>query len=155
MATTPAQAQGLDPTQQKAMQIMVKQAMSLLLKDETAKHIVAKAQSADPKHTVLEAVVPLLTQIYQMAQVAGAKVEMVTLLAAGIQVIAVMAKMLEAAGVITEQEVPAFCADVAKMAVDQHNLGVSKQAPTAPQGQQPQQSPGGGMMGAAPQLQGA
>lgn len=142
----PAQPQAMEPTQKKAMDLMVRQAMSFLLKDEAAQHIVKKAQAGDPKAAVVEAVTPLLTQIHQMASVAGANVEMVTVLAAGIQIVAALAKMLEAAGVLTEDQIPAFCADVAKIAVAQHNAKVGK----------PQAQPAGGMAGMqAPAPQGA
>lgn len=151
------QKQGLDPTQTKAKDLMVKQAMSLLLREDTAEHIVNKAKNGDPKAAVVDAVVPLLTQIHQMASVAGAKVEMVTVLVAGIEIVAVMAKMLEAAEVLTEEEIPNFCADAAKEAVERHNAQVvkgamrSRTAATPPQGEQL----AGGMMGAPVQPQGA
>lgn len=132
-------AQALDPVQQKAKDLMVRQAMSFLLKDEHAQHIIAKAKAGDPKAAVIEAMTPLLQNIHQMASVAGAKVEMVTVLVAGIEITAALAKMLEVAGVMTEQEIPAFCVDVAKEAVAQHNAKVQS-------GQQPPQ-PGGGMAG--------
>lgn len=141
--------QALAPDQKKAMDLMVRQAMTFLLQDEHANHIVAKAKATDPKTAVVEAVTPLLTQIHQMASVAGAKVEMVTVLAAGIQIIAYMAKMLEAADILTEDQIPAFSAEVAKIAVDQHNAKVQGGAPI---------KSGGGMTGmtgmAAPQPQG-
>ena len=72
--------------------------------------------------------------------------KMVTVLAAGIQIVAYMAKMREAADILTEEEIPAFCADVAKIAVAQHNAKV--------QGGGAPAQPGGGMTGmAAPQQQ--
>jgi len=46
---------------------------------------------------------------------------LLTVLAAGVQVIGVVGEMLVAAGVVPEQELPQFAAAVAKMAVDQHN----------------------------------
>lgn len=138
--------QAMAPDQKKAMDLMVRQAMTFLLEDEHANHIVAKAKAGDPKTAVVEAVTPLLQQIHQMASVAGAKVEMVTVLAAGIQIVAYMAKMLEAADILTEEQIPAFCADVAKIAVAQHNAKV--------QGGGAPAQPGGGMTGmAAPQQQ--
>ena len=155
------QPTALDPEQKKHFDLIVRQAMSFLLEDENAQHIVKKAETGDPKTAVVEAVAPLLTQIHQMASVAGAKVQMVTLLAAGIQIIAVLAKLLEAADILTEDQIPAFCADVAKLAVAQHNAKVGKpQAKpaggmtgmAAPQEQQPPQpAPQGGMMGQPPQ----
>jgi hypothetical protein len=137
------QPTALDPQQKQAFDLMVKQAMAFLLKDEHALHIVAKAKAGDPREAVVEAVAPLLRDQFQMASLAGAKVEMVTLLAAGIQIIAVLAKMLEAAGILTEQQIPSFAADVAKMAVEQHNQGVSapKQGGMAGPQEAPQEQP--------------
>lgn len=137
----------LDPEQEKARKLMVRQAMTFLLEDEHANHIVAKAKAGDPKTAVVEAVTPLLQQIYQMASVAGAKVEMTTILAAGIEIISVLAKMLEAADILTEEQIPAFCADVAKIAVAQHNA--KAQGGGAPV------KPGGGMTGMAAPQEGA
>lgn len=129
MATAPNQPNigtptSLDPTQKKAMELMVKQAMSFLLRDDNAQYIVTRAKAEEPQTAVVEAITPLLGDIYNMASLAGVKVEQVTLLAAGIQIIAVLAKMLEAAGVITEEEIPQFCADVARRAVDKQNAKV-------------------------------
>lgn len=130
----------LDPAQSKARDLMVKQAMRFLLDDQTAQHIVTKAQAGEPKAAVVDAVAPLLRNIYEVASASGAKIEMVTLLAAGIEIVAVLAKMLETTGVLTEDQIPAFCADVAKDAVAQHNAKVEGGA---------QPKPGGGMAGLA------
>ena len=140
---TQEQFKGIDPAQKKAMELMVRQGMSFLLQDDNANHIVMKAKAGDPKAAVLEAVTPLLEQIYQMASVAGAKVDMVTVLAAGIQIIAGLAKMLEAADILTEDQIPAFCADVAKEAVNKHNVKVYQAGQKKPPG----------MMGAKPPMQ--
>lgn len=147
----------LDGTQQKAMNLMVKQAMGLLLKDDTANMLVQKAKTTDPKTTIVDAITPLLRDIYNMASVAGAKIEHVTVLAAGIQIIAYLAKMFEAADILTEEEIPEFCADVARAAVDRQNAQVWNKVMgnQKPQGGQPPQPGMAGLPPPAPQPQGA
>ncbi len=145
------QPTALDPNQKKMFDLIIKQAMGFLLKDENAKAIVAKAQAGDPKQAVAEAVTPLLTGIYGAANGANAKLSTVTLLAAGIEIIGVLAKMLEAADILTEQEIPAFCADVAKMAVAAHNERVQQKGGSDAQQPAAPTTPPTGMVGAQPE----
>ncbi len=114
----------LNPQQVKQMQMIVKQSLEQLLDDQNAEFIVKKAKAGDPKAAVLEAVAPVIKAIYVTAEEAGAKVDMVVVLSAGIQVIAMMAKMLESQGILKEADIPAFSADVSKMAVAAHNAEI-------------------------------
>lgn len=136
MQPTPAPKPGqLTPQQVQQMQLIVKQALSHLLEGDNAKFLVTKAESGDPKAAVVEAVSPVLKTIYATAREAGAKVDMVVVLAAGIQIIAVLAKMLESQGLLTEDQIPAFCADVSKLAVAQHNAQAQSGMVGQPQGE--------------------
>lgn len=138
--------QQLSPQQLQQMQLVVKQCMQLLLQDQTAKAIVAKCQQGNAADVVGGMVADLLGRVHESARGAGANVDMVTMLVAGVQVIGTLAEMLWHAGVIqAEQQVPQFVAAACKSAVEQHNMGVQ-------QGAQGQQPPGAGpAQGNAPQ----
>lgn len=143
------QGQPLTAEQQQGYDLIVKQALGFLLDDNHARLLVQKAQSGDPRQVIADAVGPLLQQIYGAAKQAGANVDMVTLLAAGINVITVLAQMLSVAGIIQEADIPKFCKGVAEMAITQHNSTVQQQGQGG-QGAAPQ--PGFGMVaGAAPE----
>ncbi len=139
------QQQSLAPNQQKAMSIMLKQAMSFLTEEGTAEHILMKAEQGDPKGAVVDAVVPLLKQIYGASQAAGAQVEFPTLLATGLAIVLKLAELLADAGIIQKDQIPAFAAEASKVAIEQHNAsiqgggkpaptGMMSMAPGAPQG---------------------
>lgn len=125
--------QQLSPEQEKAMGIMLKQAMGVLTEESTVDLLLQKAQS-DPKAAILDAVVPLLKAIYGAAQQAGAQVEFTTLLATGLAIILKLAELLASEGIIEEQQIPTFSAEVAKIAVEQHNASVQKGGQSAPTG---------------------
>lgn len=159
MATAPPNKQPaapsgqLAPDQLQALERIVKQASTVLLDEDTAYYIVNKAKQGDPKAVVVEVVMPLLQKIYDTATEANAKVDMVTVVAAGIAIVALVANMLESEGVINEQDIPQFCAAVVKIAADKHNATMTErqaQAGGNPQAApQPQNAPapaGGGMM---------
>jgi hypothetical protein len=120
----PAAPSTLPPEQVKFMQMLVKQALGVLLEDDTARFLVDKAKNGDPKTALVETVVPLIKSIYEAAGEAGVKIDMVAVLGAGMQIITILAKMLESEGILTEEQIPAFAADVAKLASEQHNAGV-------------------------------
>lgn len=145
-AAAPQQAAGLDPNQQKAMQLMLRQGMAFLTESDHANAIVTNAEHGDPKQAVANAVVPLLQTLDHAARQAGVNISMVTTLAVGIQLIGVLAKMLESVKLLTEQQIPGFCADVAKMCVAKHNASVQggAQGPSAA-GPTPAPQPGGMM----------
>lgn len=128
--------QTLTPQQIQQMQLIVKQSLGVLLDSQNAAYLVKKAASTDPVSTVAQAVAPVLQTVYTSASEAGTKLDMVVVLAAGIQIIATMAKMLESQGLLEEAQIPQFCADVSKMAVSAHNANIPQ--PTgmmgAPQG---------------------
>ena len=125
----------LPPEQQKAFDMVVKQAMSFLIADDNAKTIIGKAQSGDPKQAVVDAMTPVLKAIWQAAQKSGADIEAPVFLAAGIRILTLLAEMLAAVGIISEQEIPQFAAQTAKLAVDQHNAAVQQNKPQEPQPQ--------------------
>jgi hypothetical protein len=127
----PNAQQGLSQQQIQQMQLVVKQALGELLQDDTADMLVKQAQQGNPQEIVARAIGPLLQAVYQSAADAGQNLDMVTVLAAGVQVIGVVGEMLVKAGVIPEQELPSFCAAVAKMAVDQHNAAQGGQGAPA------------------------
>ena len=142
------QQQGLNPQQQKAKDLIVRQAMTHIVGGDgaNAKAIMAKAEAGDPKEAVLDAVTPLLQAIYDSAQQAGAQVDMLTMLVAGIEVIGNLAEMMASAGLIPQDEksIATFAAEVAQKAVLEHNQRVQEgggQPSSAPQ-------PPGGMIGA-------
>lgn len=150
MQPTQQQTQGLDPQQQKAKDLVVRQAMTHIVGGDgsNADAIVTKAQSGDPQEAVLDAVAPLLQAIYDSAQKAGAQVDMLTMMVAGIEVIGNLAEMLASAKIIPgdEKSIASFAAEVAKKAVLEHNQrvqggGEQPAMPAAPQ-------PPGGMIGA-------
>lgn len=158
MATTPPQAPGgaqpqqaLNPQQIKQMQLVVKQCMQLLLQDQTADMIVAKAKQGQPAKVLADLVGPLLSRVAETAKEAGADVDMVTMMVAGVQVLGLLAEMLFQADVIaTEQEAAQVVAQASKIAVDQHNarakqLQAGGGAQPAPGGA-PQPPAGGGML---------
>lgn len=134
--------QQLSPQQLQQMQLVVKQCMRLLLQDQTADMIVAKAKQGQPAQVLAEIVGPLLTQVAQSAKGAGANMSMVTLMVAGVQVFGLLAEMLFQADVIpSEQEAAQVVAQASKIAVDQHNTRV--QSGGAGSGQPAQPAPGG------------
>lgn len=135
MATTQPSPQTLTPQQVKQMQMIVKQALGHLLDSESAAYLVKRAEATDPVTTTAQAVAPVLKTIYASASESGVKIDMVVVLAAGIQIIAMMGKMLESQGLMTEEQIPKFCADVAKIAVSAHNAEVPAPEPApAPAG---------------------
>lgn len=143
------QAGALDAQQQKQMQLMVKQALGILLQDDSAEMIVNSAKQGDPKATVVRVVSPIIQRIYESAGEAGAKLDMLVVLSAGLQVVAIVSTLLSKAGVIEEAQLPQFVADVAKAAAEEHNAGLQgggeQPAPAQPPaGGQP---PGGMMAG--------
>ena len=107
------------------------QALGQLLQGPSAQQLLQQARSGDPQQAVVDAVSPLLRQIYAAAQAAGARVDTVTLLAAGINVITIVAEMLARAGILQEADIPAFCAAVAQRAVQQHNAQAPQGAESA------------------------
>lgn len=138
----------LTPEQLKQMQLFAKQALGVLLDDQHAHMLVAKAKQGDPAQATAEVVTPLLKNIYEAASGAGAKVDMVVVLAAGMQVVAMVGKMLEAAGVLEEKDIPNFCAQVTKIATEQHNASVQGGgAPAAADGMPSAPGPGPGPTG--------
>lgn len=112
---------GITPQEKKVYDMVVKQALGFLLKDETAQHIIDKAQVGNPKTAVVEAVMPLLTSIYQSATSAGVDISQKIILAAGIEVLAILAQMMAVAGIIREEDVPSFARDAGYEAVNRHN----------------------------------
>lgn len=154
-ATEPATqaGQALDEAAMAKKDLIVKQALSHILKPETMDAIISKAQNGDPKQAVLDAVSPLLQSVYDTATESGAQVSMLVMLVAGIEVIGNVAEMLGAAGVIPSDEkaVAMFAAEVGKMAVEEHNqrVGGGGQQP-APGGAPQPAAPGGMMAGPAP-----
>lgn len=140
--------QGLSPEQQQQMQLVVKQCMQMVLDDQSADMIIAKCQQGNAPDVIASIVGPLLAKVHESAKGAGVNVDMVTMMVAGVQVIGTLAEMLWHADVIkSEQEVPAFIGQAAKLAVDKHNAMVPQGAGADPN-QQPQQTPpaGGGML---------
>ena len=123
-ATPKPSPQALTPQQVQQMQLIVKQALSHLLDSKNAAYLVKKAEASDPVATVAQAVAPVLKAIYASATESGIKVDMVVVLAAGIQIIAMMAKMLESQGLLKEAQIPQFCAEVSKIAVSAHNADI-------------------------------
>ena len=142
----------LDAQAMKQKDLVVRQALSHILKPETMDAIIAKAQNGDPKQAVLDAVSPLLQSVYDTASESGAQVSMLVMLVAGIEVIGNVAEMLGAAGVIPgdEKAVAMFAAEVGKMAVEEHNQRVQGGGQPAPGGAPQPAAPGGMMAGAAP-----
>ena len=145
--------QGAQPPQQlsqeqiQQMQLVVKQCMQMLLQDQAADMIVAKAKQGDPAQVLASIVAPLLSRIHESASAAGANVGMVTMMVAGVQVLSLLAEMLFQADVIpSEQEAAQVVAQASKIAVEQHNAQVQGQGGAPAQGQPPQPPAGGGMM---------
>lgn len=143
----PPQQQQLSPEQLQQMQLVVKQCMQLLLQDQNADTIIKKAQLMPPAEVLADIVGPLLSKVAESAQEAGARLDMITTLVAGVQVLGLLAEMLFQADVIaTEQEAAQVVAQASKIAVDQHNAR-AKQAGGAAGGQPaPGAQPPGGMM---------
>jgi hypothetical protein len=146
-AGAPTMPQQLNPDQLRKMQVMVKQAMGLLLQDDTAEHLVAKAKQGEPQQVVAEVVSGLLGQLYQAATEAGQEVDMVTMMVTGIQIIGTLAEMLAHEGVIPQEQLPQFVAAAGKIAVDQHNATVQGGAQQQPTGSGAAMA--GGMIGGA------
>ncbi len=141
---------GMTPEQMKQMQLVVKQCMQMLLQDQTADMIVAKAKEGQPAQVIADLVGPLLSKVSESAAASGVEVGMVTMMVAGVQVMGILAEMLFQADVIpSEQQLPQLVAEASKIAVQQHNAnaqqmqGQGKQP--APAGAAPPPA-GGGMM---------
>lgn len=122
----------LNPQQLRQMQLMVKQAMGLLLADDSADMIVNKAKQGDPKQVIVSIMLDLMPRLHEAALSGGVKVDMVTELVAGFQIIATLSEMLSAAGIVPEQQLPQFTADVAKATVDAHNQRAQQAQPAQP-----------------------
>lgn len=141
---TPQSTQGMDPQQLKSKDLVVRQAMTHIIggQGQNADAIITKAQAGDPKEAVLDAIAPLLQSIYDSAQKAGAQVDMLTMMVAGIEVIGNVAEMLASAKLIPgdEKSIATFAAEVAKAAVLEHNQrvqGGGEMPPAAPGAPQP------------------
>jgi hypothetical protein len=148
-----AMQQSMNPQQVKQMQLVVKQCMQLLLQDQTAAMIVAKAKQEPPAQVLASIVGPLLSRVAESAKEAGAEVDMVTMMVAGVQVLGLLAEMLFHADVLpNEQDMVTVVAEASKIAVQQHNANAMKMqgagqppgAPPAPGGAP--QPPAGGMI---------
>ena len=129
---TPKQGKGLPPEQKRQFDTVSKQALSFLLEDNNAKLIIDKAKTSDPKTAIVESVQPVLQAVWASIEEAGAKVEIPIFLAAGLNVITILADMMAVAGVIPEDQVQQLAQEAAQEAVQQHNAGMQ-------QPQQPQQ----------------
>lgn len=138
--------QQLAPEQIQQMELIVQQCMSLVLEQQTMEMIVAKAKQGQPARVLADVVAPLLKQVYEAAAGAGAQVDMLVLLGAGIIVLGKLSEGLFQADVVaTEQEAMQVAAQAGKLAVDMHNASVGQQpGQPAPGGAQPQA--GGGML---------
>lgn len=151
---SPQMPSQLSPEQMQQMQLVVKQCMQLLLQDQTAEMIVAKAKQGQPAQVLADIVGPLLSRVAETADASGVQVDMVTMLVAGVQVLGLLAEMLFQADVIaSEQEAAQVVAQASKIAVDQHNAraqqagGPQPGGPAQPApGGAPQPPAGGGMM---------
>lgn len=151
MATQPPQpaapgGQQVSPEQLRAMQLIVRQAMGVLLQDDTAENIVQRAQAGDPKQVVAETAIGIVKRVWESANSAGAQVDILTCMLAATQIIGTLSEMLAKAGVISEQELPQFAAQACKIAVDLHNGQLQEGGAPAP-GAQAQPAPPGGMIG--------
>lgn len=118
---------GLPPEQQQQFDTVSRQALEYLLDEGHAKLIIDKAKQGDPKAAIVEAIQPVLQGIWAAAESAGAKLDMATFLAAGLNVITILADMMAVAGVIPEQQVAQLAQEAAQEAVNQHNAGVQPQ----------------------------
>lgn len=137
----------LSPEQQKQFNLVARQALEHLLADDSVKLILSKAKGGDAKQAVIDAVTPVMQGIWSAAQNSGVQLDAAVFLAAGIQVLTVLAEMLSLFGIVPKEQIQQFAAEVAKQAVAQHNERV-QQPPQgqAPQEEQPQQpAPAGGM----------
>jgi hypothetical protein len=122
-----AQAQQLSPQQLKQMQLVSKQAMTVLLEDKAAENIVARAKADDPAKVVAEVTTQVLHQIHQAAARAGQNVDMVTMMVAGVQIVSTLAQMLVAGDVLQEEQLPQFVPQACRMAVEMHNAAAGGQ----------------------------
>lgn len=142
----PAQLKGLNPQQIQQMQQVVKQCMQVLLSNESAKTIISKCRMmGHPAQVIADTVAPLLSRVHEAAMGAGKNIEMLTMMVAGVQVIATLAEMLWHADVIkSEQDMLQVVGEASKLAVDKHNNDVTQQggaSSTPPQQAAP--APGG------------
>lgn len=151
-AGSPQPQQALSEPQLQQMNLMVKQCMQLLLEDQTADMIVAKAKQGDPAQMLADIVGPLISKVAETASESGVEVDMIASLVAGVQVMGLLAEMLFQADVIaTEQEAAQVVAQASKIAVDQHNARAQQMGGAGGGGQPapggaPQPPAGGGMM---------
>lgn len=113
--------QSLSPKQVQQLQILSRQAASIVLDPQTSEMILAKAEQGDPAQAVAQVVVDMLPQLWEAASQSGQQIDMLTMMVAGLQVIGIISEMLMAAGILTEQEAPQFLAQAGKLAVEMHN----------------------------------
>lgn len=132
-------AQQLSPEQIRQMQVMSKQAMELLSEQGTSEMIVQRAEQGDPAQVIAQIVVEVTSRLFEAATNAGQKVDMVTILVTGLQIIGSLAELLAAADVVPKEQLPQFVAQASKIAVDQHNAMVQGGGAG---GGQPQPQPG-------------
>lgn len=130
----------LNPQQSRIFETLIQQGTKFLTDPANSQDLVKRAMAGDPKAVTAHAVSTLLQAQYHAAGSAGIQPDMVTITAAGIVLVGIVARMLAAVQVIPEQQIPQFCAAVAKIAAAEHNAGV--------QGAQQQQQP---VAGAQPQ----
>jgi hypothetical protein len=134
MPTQPGKAgqKGLSPEQQKAFNMVSKQALEFLLEDNNAKLIVAKAQQSDPQTAIVEAIRPVMRGIWQAAEQSGVKLDLPVFLAAALNVITILADMMAVQGVIPEEQVAQLAQSAAQEAVKQHNAEMPQEPQGAP-----------------------
>jgi hypothetical protein len=125
---------GLSPEQQKAFNMVSKQALEFLLEDNNAKLIVAKAQQSDPQTAIVEAIRPVMQGIWQAAEQSGVKLDLPVFLAAALNVITILADMMAVQGVIPEEQVAQLAQSAAQEAVKQHNAEMPQEQPQEPAG---------------------
>lgn len=122
----PQLQQSLSPQQIRQFEVMHKQAMRLLLREDTATRIVQQAQEMDPTKAVATIVGSLLQRLYQAAERAGQQIDMVTMLVTGVQIIGDITEMLIEAGVLEEPQAANFIGEVSRMAIEEHNARVQE-----------------------------
>jgi hypothetical protein len=137
----------------KQMQLMVKQAMSILLEDTSAEMIVNRCKQEDASMVLAETVNGIMGDIWSTAQEAGTDVDMVTVMVAGMQVIGTLSELLVVEGIVPKEKAPEFVAGTCKLAVEMHNATIKQMAQQggeapAPDAPQPAQAApaGGGMI---------
>lgn len=139
-APAPAEGQPSDFTDQeiKAVNLMIKQGVKVLLDEATVTGIAEQAAKGDPAQAIADAVAPVIKQIHGMAS-GGGKLDIKVPLLAARELVKILVAVISASGVIPMESAGQVAEQAFKLGIEKHNQSAAQAQ--APQGGPPAMPP--------------